>query len=123
MHLVTVTWFSGSRLCMLMVWVTKEIKLPEDDFADSRRRFRGLDKLRSPKDRLEDSHKTNPRKTIPRNPKDDSTDPKRRFRGLATDDPRLSTQTFMKIRDFPRRLSQKSETDYRGNLRNSVTIL
>ena len=48
MHLVTVTWFSDSQLCMLTAWVTKEIKLPEDDFADSRRRFRRLDNLRSP---------------------------------------------------------------------------
>ena len=34
--------------------------IPEDDFTYSKRLFRGLDNLRSPKDRLEDSHKTNP---------------------------------------------------------------
>ena len=43
--------------------------IPEDDFADSRRRFRALNNLRSSNDRLEDSHKTNPRA------------PERQFRG------------------------------------------
>ena len=75
--------------------------IPEDDFADSRRRFCGLDNLRPPKDCLEDSHKTNlraPERQFRWFPKDDSADPERQFRRLATDDPRISVQTFMEIR-------------------------
>ena len=83
------------------LWV---IKLPEDDFAGSRRRFYGLHNLRSPKDCLHDSHKTNPQaperqfcrflKMILWIPKGDSVDPERWFRRLATDDPQISAQTF-----------------------------
>ena len=100
--------------------------IPEDDFTDSLRWFHGLDNLRSPKDCLEDSHKTNPR--VPERqfrgfPKDDSVDPERRFRGLTTDDPRISAQTFTEVRDLAHRLSWKSTTDYRGSLRISVSNL
>ena len=82
---------------------------------DSRRRFRGLDNLRTLKDRLEDSHKTNPlvpkdisadsRKTIPR-------DRHRRSATFCTDfhgNPRLSAQTFKENRD---RIQRKS-ADFR----------
>ena len=69
--------------------------IPEGDFTDSRRRFCGLDNLWSPKDRLEDSHKTNPR--------------------AAKDNSAGSPQT---IRKFLHRLSWKSanfRTDFHGN--------
>ena len=77
--------------------LTKEIKLPENDFADSitcglQRLFGGL-----PQDESAGARKT----ILYGFPKDDSADPERRFRGLTTDDPRLSAQTFTEIRGFP----------------------
>ena len=100
--------------------------IPEDDFADSQRRFCGLNDLRSPKHRLEDSHKMNPwapERQFRGFPKDDSADPERRFRGLATDDSWISAQTFKEVREFPHRLSQKSAMDYRRSLRISISNL
>ena len=77
---------------MLTVWVTKEIKLPEDNFVDSI--TCDLPKMvwRTPTRRIHGRLK------------DDSADPERRFHGLATDDPQISAQTFTEIHDgLPRK--------------------
>ena len=79
---------------------TKEVKFPEDDFADSQRRFWGLDNLRSPKDCFEDSHKTNP------------WVPGRQFCRPRKVDSAGSPHT---IRKFPHRFSWKVSTDFQGS--------
>ena len=89
--------------------------IPEDNFADSRRRFCKFDNFWSPKDHLEDSHKSNPQM------------PKRQFRGFPKDnsaDPEDdSTGSPQTIRKFPHRLSWKSATDYSGSLQISISNL
>ena len=121
MRLHSDLWKICAIPCILWVAVTYERneasrgRFLKDRSEDSRRQFRGLDNLRSPKDSSEDSHKTNPW-----SPKRQFCRfPKIQFRGSRKTIPRIpkvdSAGSLQTIHEFLHRFSQKAAMDFRGS--------